>query len=205
MKNSPPPLPGRANYGWIWDYVKVEKPLTVGSITFSKIATSAWMEEDRIRIPVVETDGLFKTKILKYDPAPVSHTTVFKELSRRELADYTVSDTIREAVEKAEKAHKREWSAKRAAQRKAYAAWAKENPDVVKELEDTRTARKNLRKTEAIMEFSKDLTLCRSKIEQMLSALNHGTYTGKMCANLYEACNRVASAQKHFRRRMCKD
>lgn len=204
MKNSPPPLPRRANYGWIWDHVKVGKPITVGSITFFKIATTAWMEEDRIRIPVVETEGLWRSKLENFDPAPVGHATVFKEYTRHGLTANSVLPSIREAVDRAEKTHKKEWSAKRRAMRKAYAEWAERNPDVIAEIEATKVAKRNLRKTEEIMEFSKSLTLCRSKIEQMLNALNHGTYTGKMCAGLYEACNGVSMAQKNFRRKMCK-
>jgi len=205
MKNLPPSLPGRASYGWIWDYVKTDKPLTVGNITFFKIKTTAWMEEDRVRIPVLESEGLYRSRIQYFDPNPISHGTVFTELNRYGIDSHSTHESIREAIQKAEKTHKKEWLAKRAAMRKAYIVWAEQNPGLVKELEEHKVAKKNLRKTEAIIEFSKSLTLCRSKIEQMLSALNHGTYTGKMCASLYEACNEVSSAQKHFRKRACKD
>ncbi len=202
MKISPPPLPEQESYGWIWKYVKMGKPLTVGSITFYKTSINAWDQDCYIRIPVFETEDLYKTKTYSFDPNPISHSTVFKEFNR---INYGIHNSIREAIERAEKTHKREWLAKRAAMRKAYSVWVSQNPDIVKKLENQKTARKNLQKTEAIIEFSKSLTLCRSKLEHMLKALTEGTYTGKMCAELYEACNEVSSAQKRFRQRICKD
>jgi len=207
MKNPPPPIPPPASYGWIWNYVTPEKPLIVGTITFSKIKTEGWLESSIVRIPVLLAPNSNPAYGIPniFDPNPITSETVFKDFPYRTINGLSNSASICEAVTKAEKTHKKEWLAKRTRMRKAYAIWAQQNPESVKELENQKIAQKNLLKTEAIIEFSKSLTLCRSKIEHMLSALSHGTYTGKMCAELYEACNEVSSAQKLFRRKACKD
>lgn len=199
-----PPLPEREEYGSIWRYIKDGEKLVVDGITFEKRARSDksyWtnsvtiFHDNIITVPVSYLD-LGRAGSHKH-PIFDRNGTDFEEYHR-----YSDS-TIGNAIGAAELKHKKQWHAKRTEMRKVRKAWEAENQEAVKKIAEKQALVKSAEKTSDILEFAESLTKARAAIDTMLLALERGTFTGQMCADIHWAASGVSEAQRIFRSTHC--
>lgn len=200
----PPVVPTKASYRGIWGSVTTEKPITIMGMKFflePLVASPGFVQYrpvQMVEIPVrMHLDERCRVEHPVYDiTSTVRQTLPEQEWVRRHGAMYDV-------LAKADDKYKKRWLAARAAMRKARENWEKKYPEALAELVAERATRKRVKHTQAVMDFVSPLTKARSAIDSMLLAIDRGTYTGEMCADLYRALNDVSMAQKTFRSKCC--
>lgn len=201
-----PPKVERAEYGWIWDYVEAskKKSLTVNGITFyllddKNLLGTPWRMR-QVRVPVNYNNvSSWQRDIASFNPKSKNYIELPSE-GHYHQCDFSV----REAINKAEAAHKKQWLAERKKMRAVRAKWEAQNPEIVAAEKASAQAVVSAETTSAILEFAQELSKARTAIESMLLSLERGTYTGKKCAELHAAMTAVSAGQKTFRNKCCK-
>lgn len=199
-----PPLPEREEYGYIWRYIKDGEKLVVDGITFEK----------RSRTNAAYWSGALTVVYDNVITAPVSYLDLGRAGSHKHpIYDRNGTDfeeyhrysdkSIVDAISVAEAKHKKQWHAERAEMRKVRKAWEAENQEAVKKLAEKQALIKSAEKTTDILTFADSLTKARAAIDTMLLALERGTFTGEMCADIHWAATGVSEAQRIFRSAHC--
>ena len=199
-----PPLPEREEYGYIWRFVNNGEKLVIDGITFEKRKRpvgTAWNA-----MPNIVYDNIITVPVSYLDLGRAgSHKHPIFDRNGTDFEEYhRYSDsTVVEARSAAELKHKKQWHAKRAEMRKVRKAWEAENQETVKKIAEKQALVKSAEKTSDILEFAESLTKARAAIDTMLLALERGTFTGQMCADIHWAATGVSEAQRIFRSTHC--